>query len=97
MGLGKAGLGKGGAIRHRKKLTDSRDGISKASIRRLARRGGVKRLSGLIYEETRTTLRMFLENVLRDTITYTQYAQRKTVSTMDVIYALKKQGKTLYL
>jgi histone H4 len=29
-------------------------GITKPAIRRLARRGGVKRISGLIYEETRT-------------------------------------------
>jgi len=28
-------------------------GITKPAIRRLARRGGVKRISGLIYEETR--------------------------------------------
>ncbi|RXG51054.1 hypothetical protein Avbf_19062 [Armadillidium vulgare] len=27
--------------------------VSKPAIRRLARRGGVKRISGLIYEETR--------------------------------------------
>jgi hypothetical protein len=29
----------------------------------LARRGGVKRISGLIYEETRGVLKIFLENV----------------------------------
>lgn len=33
------------------------------AIRRLARRGGVKRISGLIYEETRGVLKIFLENV----------------------------------
>ena len=31
-------------------------GITKPAIRRLARRGGVKRISGLIYEETRGVL-----------------------------------------
>ena len=41
-------------------------GITKPAIRRLARRGGVKRISALIYEETRTVLRGFLENVVRD-------------------------------
>ena len=35
------------------------------AIRRLARRGGVKRISGLIYEETRGVLKIFLENVSR--------------------------------
>ena len=38
-------------------------GITKPAIRRLARRGGVKRISGLIYEETRGVLKLFLESV----------------------------------
>jgi histone H4 len=42
------------------------------AIRRLARRGGVKRISGLIYEETRGVLKIFLENVIRDSVTYTE-------------------------
>jgi len=41
----------------------ARAGITKPAIRRLARRGGVKRISGLIYEETRGVLKIFLENV----------------------------------
>ena len=51
-GRGKGGKGgKGGAKRHRKVLRDNIQGITKPAIRRLARRGGVKRISGLIYEE----------------------------------------------
>ena len=68
----------------------------KPAIRRLARRGGVKRISGLIYEETRGVLKVFLENVIRDAVTYTEHARRKTVTALDVVYALKRQGKTLY-
>ena len=55
-GKGGKGLGKGGAKRHRKVLRDNIQGITKPAIRRLARRGGVKRISGLIYEETRGVL-----------------------------------------
>ncbi|KAG6330857.1 hypothetical protein ID866_8232, partial [Astraeus odoratus] len=55
--------GWGGAKRHRKILRDNIQGITKPAIRRLARRGGVKRISGLIYEETRGVLKIFLENV----------------------------------
>eukprot|EP01043_Picozoa_sp_COSAG02_P028355 COSAG02_NODE_1715_length_11211_cov_8.483801_2_plen_124_part_00 len=47
-GKGGKGLGKGGAKRHRKVLRDNIQGITKPAIRRLARRGGVKRISGLI-------------------------------------------------
>ena len=48
-------------------------GITKPAIRRLARRGGVKRISGLIYEETRGVLKIFLENVrdFHSTVTFT--------------------------
>ena len=88
--------------------------ITKPAIRRLARRGGVKRISGLVYEEVmkcpsnifqftlidlfqiRAVLRVFLENVMRDAVTYTEHAKRKTVMATDVVYALKRQGKTLY-
>ena len=57
-GKGGKGLGKGGAKRHRKVLRDNIQGITKPAIRRLARRGGVKRISGLIYEETRGVLKV---------------------------------------
>lgn len=95
-GKGGKGLGKGGAKRHRKILRDNIQGITKPAIRRLARRGGVKRISGLIYEETRGVLKTFLENVIRDAVTYTEHAKRKTVTSLDVVYALKRQGRTLY-
>eukprot|EP00058_Branchiostoma_floridae_P010246 XP_002595734.1 hypothetical protein BRAFLDRAFT_64862 [Branchiostoma floridae] len=96
-GKGGKGLGKGGAKRHRKVLRDNIQGITKPAIRRLARRGGVKRISGLIYEETRGVLKVFLENVIRDAVTYTEHAKRKTVTAMDVVYALKRQGRTLIM
>jgi histone H4 len=75
-GKGGKGLGKGGAKRHRKVIRDSIQGITKPAIRRIARRGGVKRISGLIYEETRSVLKVFLENVVKDAVTYTEHARR---------------------
>ena len=76
-GKGGKGLGKGGAKLHRKILRDNIQGITKPAIRRLARRGGVKRISGLIYEETRGVLKVFLENVIGDAVTYTEYKDPK--------------------
>jgi histone H4 len=90
------GLGKGSAKRHRKAASDNIHGITKPAIRRLARRGGVKRISNLIYDEARSALKTFLEKVVRDAVTYTDHARRKTVTAMDVVYALKRQGRTLY-
>ena len=85
-----------GAKRVRKVLKNNLQSITKPAIRRLARRGGVKRISGMMYEETRGVLKTFLENVVRDSVTYTEHAKRKTVTALDVVYALKRQGKTLY-
>ena len=95
-GKGGKGLGKGGAKRHRKVMRDNILGITKPAIRRLARRGGVKRISGLIYDETRSVLKTFLDGVVLDAVSYTEHAKRKTVTAMDVVYALKRQGRTLY-
>jgi histone H4 len=66
-GRGKVGKGYGkvGAKRHTKKsLKETIMGITKPAIRRLARRGGVKRISSLIYEETRNVLRSFTNVIL---------------------------------
>jgi len=95
-GHGAKGLGKGGTKRHRKVLRDNIQGITKPAIKRIARRGGVKRISGLIYEETRSVLRAFLDMVIKDAVTYTEYAKRKTVTAMDVVMALKRLGRTMY-
>ena len=95
-GKGGKGLGKGPAKRHRKVLRDNLKGITKPAIRRLARRGGVKRISALIYDETRGILKVFLNDIVKGAGTYTEHAHRKTVTAMDVVYALKRQGRTLY-
>ena len=71
-------------------------GITKPAILRLARRGGVKRIDGMIYEEIRGVARTFLEKIIRDAITYTEHARRKTVTSMDVVYSLKRHNHTLY-
>ncbi|TGJ82325.1 hypothetical protein E0Z10_g6441 [Xylaria hypoxylon] len=63
-GLGGKGLGgKGGIKRHRKILRDNILGITKPAIRRLARRGGVKRISASIYEEARSVMKQRLTEV----------------------------------
>ena len=85
------------AKRHRKNINDDAiQGITKPAIRRLARRGGVKRISGLVYEETRGVLKSFLERVVRDAVTYCQHARRKTVTAANVVESLKRNGHTLY-
>ncbi|THY73706.1 hypothetical protein D6C93_10442 [Aureobasidium pullulans] len=72
------GLGKQDAQGHRKIPRDTIDGIKNSSVRRLARRGGVK------------------PSVIHDAIVYTEHAKRKTVTELDVVHALKRQGRTIY-
>jgi histone H4 len=76
-------------------MRENIQGITKPAIHWLARRGGVKRINGGIYEEIRGILRYFLENVIRHSVTYIEHARRKTVTALDV-YALKRQRRLLY-
>ena len=66
-----------GGKRHGKVLGDNIQGLTKPAIRRLARRGGVKKIYGLIYKETRIK-RMLIDlstnMVLHDTFFW--YAPR---------------------
>ena len=73
------------AGRQRIILRNNIQGISKNDIKRLARRGGVKRINGLIYDEIRCSLRGFLTNVIKDSGTYAEHSRRKTLTTMDII------------
>ena len=102
VGTGKGGKGVGGKGKVGTKRTAQKrharasiEGITKPAIRRLAR-GGVKRISSFIYDDSRQVLKGFLEGFVRDAVTYTEHARRKTVTAMDVVYALKRQGRTIY-
>ena len=70
--------------------------ISKGGIRRLARRAGVKRIGAPVYDEVRSVLSEFVKNTMHDTVAVLELSKKKTVSAADVMYALKKAGKTLY-
>ncbi len=87
----------GGVKRHRKILRDNIQGLTKPAFRKLARRAGVKRISSLCYEELRSVVKVFLENVLRTTITITEHARHKTVKSRDVLAAARLQGHPLII
>lgn len=70
--------------------------ITNGAIRRLARRGGVKRISFATHDSVKEYITDFLERVVRDSLTFTEHARRRTISAMDVVYALKKNGRVLY-
>jgi histone H3/H4/ubiquitin len=82
--------GGSGRKRHRKVLRDNIQGVTKGAIQRLAQVAGVKRISGLVYEEIRGVLKVYLENVLQNAILYTEHSRRRTVSVGDVEAALNR-------
>ncbi|KAF1347069.1 histone H4 [Delphinella strobiligena] len=87
-GKGGKGLGKTGPRRHKKMLRDNIQGVTKGAIRRLARRGGVKRSSATIYDELRL--------VLREAVAVIESSGRKTVTVPDVVYVLNRLGNPIY-
>ncbi|KAH8173204.1 hypothetical protein LIA77_07459 [Sarocladium implicatum] len=82
--------------RRRKILRDNIQGITKPDIRRLARRGGVKRISATIYNDARAALRSFLEKILEHCVVFVEHRGAKTITVSDVIYSLRLHGRTLY-
>jgi histone H4 len=91
----KTGRGKGG-VQDEEKNNTTRC-LTKPAIRRLCRRGGVKRISGAVYHKSREVVKIWLEKILRDAVTYVDHRRGKTVTTMDVVYALKRNGMNLFI
>lgn len=94
LGKGKVGNIKRHLSRYNRRRPEGK--ISKSALKRLARKGGIKRINTLVYDDARNALRKFLFDIIRDSVTYAEHARRKTVKTMDVLYALKRNGRTLY-
>jgi histone H3 len=86
------GPGAGGGLRHRKILRDNISGITKPALLRILRRAGVKRVSGLIYEELRGVLMVWLRTLVRDTVIFTEHARRKTAQLSDLEASLSNNG-----
>ena len=83
--------------RHRKVRRNNIQGITKLAIRRLARRGGVKRLTDLMYEEIRGVFKASLQPIIEATVCYTEHARRRTVTRQNLIHGLALCGKKLYM
>ncbi|KAF7363048.1 Histone H4 [Mycena venus] len=84
------------------------EGVTKPDVRRLARRGGVRRTSSIVYEETRGALKIFLEQLTYDALLYSDARRRDesesdfwqphptpTLTAEDVVRALRRSGMKL--
>lgn len=82
-----------GAKRNRVKQIDEDAALGSALTRngavRLARKAGVKYLSGMATWELRGVMKVYLDAVLKDACTLADYQRRKTVTVEDVKRALE--------
>ncbi|EEY14804.1 predicted protein [Verticillium alfalfae VaMs.102] len=90
---GPAGVGRGksyfgGPQRMRKMKKDAIPGIT--------RRGGVKFISGTIYNDIREVLIARLKMIINDCIKYVEYRKAKTITVQDVLFTVRRFGQPLY-
>ena len=83
-------------VRNKKIIKENVKAISKGSLRRLARRSGVKRMGMECFEELRKTIRNFVSKLVDDSCKYAEYAKRTTITVGDVVSACRNQGKPIY-
>lgn len=100
-GLGKGKVhGSGGAAkrpkRHGKVLKNMIERIGNPTFRRLMRQGGIKRIQHKTFDEVRPNLKKFLMEVIGNSVTYCEYARRKTVMADDVFSSLQLMNRPLY-
>lgn len=58
----------------------------------MARRGGIKRISSDVYDLSRLYMKMYISNILKDSMIYANYANRNTLLADDVCKASKRLG-----
>ena len=70
------------------------NGITKGDMLRLAKKGGVGRLSVLVYQETKDSILQFLKQIVRSSLIYMHACKRSTCRPMDVFMAMKHHGRS---
>ena len=58
----------------------------------MAKRAGVRRISKQIYNPVRMVITSFLESIVRNSVIYTEYGNRKTVTVKEVGKVQKTYG-----
>ena len=92
---GKGKVGKKSVKRGELKKAE-RTTLTRGGIRRLARRGGIRRISDGVYSEVRDFTDYFLNVIVKDAAVLAEGARRKTITAMDIVYALKRSGRAIY-
>ena len=86
-----------GVRRRHKAIAKNINGIKNNSIRKLARRAGIRRICRLLYQDVREAMEKYLRHILRDAMILRDQCNRRTVQLSDVTEALKRRGRPLYI
>jgi len=84
-----------GEKKHRLIIRDSIQGITAPAIARICQTAGIKRISGLVYEEVRGVMKVFVEDTLRNALVFCEHSRRRTLQEGDLDAALQVSGKYL--
>lgn len=76
----------------RKVLRDNIQGVTRTHMKALAARSGVQSMSGLVFEEIRAVVKVFLEDWLRTAITTTEHGRSRVVMASDMLNALETRN-----
>jgi histone H3 len=79
-------------VKHRRILRDNIHGITKPALQRLCHRAGIKRISDDIYTSLRDNIKVYMEDILRKVVVFTEREQRRTVKVKDLEAALNMMG-----
>lgn len=83
------GRGRGGANRRK----DKDIGITFCTIRRLARLGGVRSvLPHVICKLMMCIFKLYLQNIIRDAVTYANCYKRSTIIQKDIVLSVQRRG-----
>ena len=77
-------------------LLDETKRVTKPSIRRLAKRGGVQRINGEVYDAAREYMQRYVDHHIGSSTVFMKQSRRKTITRSDVRDALKNSGRPLY-
>ena len=72
------------------------DGLTRAAVRRIARRAGCKRISSAAFEPIQAAGKKWVEQMIWDIEEIVDLMRRRTVTSFDVLYTLKRHRQRLF-
>ena len=72
------------------------DGLTRAAVRRIARRAGCKRISSAAFEPVQAAGKKWVEDMVWDLEHMLDMTQKRTITSFDVLFVLKRHRQRLF-